>query len=284
MGSLGAILAVLEASWRPSWAILAVLEAIWATGDLFSGWLAGWAEAPLGSFWKGIDCLENSARQAPLRKRQGAADRRRLRRITAAPCLLERASVAQSLGFLEASRGFLGVPWAVLGRFGEVWGRPGGLLGELGGILGASWAVLGHLEAILGRLWCILGRLGDILRPSWALLGPSWGHLGRLGGHLGRLGGLLGRLGALLGPSWGPPGPSWSHLGGILGALGAILGAFWAVLGRRKAEKKELPKSFKNLRKINDFGLFGPSWRSSWRHLRQSWRPLGGLLGRLGPS
>ena len=117
-------------------------SAVFAGFRQLSGWPAGWAEAPLGSFWKGIDSLSILARQAPLRKRQGAADRRRLRRITAAPCLLERASVAQSLGFLEASRGFLGVPWAVLGRFGEVWGRPGGLLGELGGILdllGPSW-------------------------------------------------------------------------------------------------------------------------------------------------
>ena len=90
---LGAILTVLEASWRPSWAILAILEAGCVDFARDSGWPAESAEAPLGFFWKGqIDRrLENSARQAPLRRLQGAADRRRLRRITAAPCLLERA-------------------------------------------------------------------------------------------------------------------------------------------------------------------------------------------------
>ena len=85
--------------------------------------------------------------------------RRRLRRITAAPCPCERASVAQSSGFLEACPGFLGIPWAVLGRFGEIWGRPGGLLGELGGMLDC---------------WTFLGRLGGnewSWRPSWK---PSW--------------------------------------------------------------------------------------------------------------
>ena len=32
-----------------------------------------------------------------------------------------------------------------------------------------------------------------------------------------------------------------------------VLGACWAVLGRRKAEKEENPKTFKNPMKINDF-------------------------------
>ena len=72
-----------------------------------------------------------------------------------------------------------------------------------------------------------------------------------------------------------PGGP----LGGLLGRLGGLLGASWAVLGRRKAEKAQMPKSFKNLRKTNDFGLFGPSWRSSWRPLGLCWRPLKGPLG-----
>ena len=42
-------------------------------------------------------------------------------------------------------------------------------------------------------------------------------------------------------------------------------------------EGSKKPKSIKNLRTINDFGLFEPSWRTSWTHL---W----GLLGRLGLS
>ena len=167
--------------------------------------------------------------------------------------------MAQSSGFLEACPGFLGVPWAVFGRFGEIWSRPGGILGELGGIL-------------------------DLLGPSWK---PSWTVWRRLRRHVGHLGG--GHIESVLGgkkrswkpswagPSWGLPGLSWSHLGGLLGALGAILGASWAVLGRRKAEKKEMPKSFKHLGKINELGIYEPSWKSSWR-------PLGSLLGRLGPS
>ena len=40
-----------------------------------------------------------------------------------------------------------------------------------------------------------------------------------------------------------------------MGDLGAILGASWAVLSRRKAEKKQMPKSFNNLRTISDMGL-----------------------------
>ena len=69
-----------------------------------------------------------------------------------------------------------------------------------------------------------------------------------------------------------------------MGASWAILGASWAVLSRRRAEKAQMPKSFNNQGKINDFGLFGLSWRTSWRPLGPSGRPLGGLLGRLGPS
>ena len=53
---------------------------------------------------------------------------------------------------------------------------------------------------------------------------------------------------------------------------------------RGKAEKAKTLKSLKNLRKINDFGLLGPSWEASWRLLGASWRPLGPLLGRLGQS
>ena len=47
-----------------------------------------------------------------------------------------------------------------------------------------------------------------------------------------------------------------------MGDLGAILGASWAVLSRRNAEKKHMPTSFKNRRKINDLGLFGPLHRA----------------------
>ena len=169
-------------------------------------------------------------------------------------------------------------------------------MGDLGAILGASWAVLSRRKAekkqILKSFKNVLnindlGLFGPSWRASWRPLGPSWrplgGLLGRLGGFLGGLGGILNPLGRL----GGHLGPYWADLEAILAVLEAILGvlgAAWAVLGRWRAEKKRMPKSFKNLRKINDFGLFGPSWRTSWRLLGPSWRPLGSLLGRFGPS
>ena len=62
--------------------------------------------------------------------------------------------------------------------------------------------------------------------------------------------------------------------------------ASWAVLERRKAEKARSPKSFRNLRKIDDFRLLGLSWAAPWRPPGASWRPLGpswAHLRRLGP-
>ena len=130
--------------------------------------------------------------------------------------------------------------------------------------MGASWAPLGASRG--GRLeFSVRGPpLGPLLEPSWSPLGPSW---------------------APLGPSWRPLGPSWGPLGGLLGRLGALLGASWAVLEHRKAEKATRPKSVQNFRKIDDFGLSGPSCEASWRPLGASWRPLGpswGHLRRLG--
>ena len=120
-------------------------------------------------------------------------------------------------------------------------------MGALGAILGASWAVLGRRKAENAQMPKSFKNLRKI---------NEFGFFGLPGGPLG----------------------------GLLGRLGGLLGASWAVLGRRKAEKAQMPKSFKHLRKINDFGLFGPSWRTSWRLLGPSWRPLGSLLGRFEPS
>eukprot|EP00959_Pyramimonas_sp_CCMP1952_P227906 4765392-Pyramimonas_sp.AAC.1 len=43
--------------------------------------------------------------------------------------------------------------------------------------------------------------------------------------------------------------------------------ASWAVLIRRNGEKKQMPTSLKHSGKMQDVGLFGPSWRTSWRPL-----------------
>ena len=50
---------------------------------------------------------------------------------------------------------------------------------------------------------------------------------------------------AVLELSWAALGPAWE-------LLGAILGASWAVLGCRKPENAVTPKSFQNLKKINE--------------------------------
>ncbi len=95
----------------------------------------------------------------------------------------------------------------------------------------------------------------------------------------------LGPVERVLGASWASLGPSWR----LLGDLGATCGGSWAVSGRRKAEKKDMSKSVKNLRKIYVVGLFWSSWRPSWGPLGPfwgapepswepswaSWRPLG---------
>ena len=95
------------------------------------------------------------------------------------------------------------------------------------------------LEATCGPLGTVLGR-------PWALPGLVLEPLGAL---LGGLGALLGRLGGFLGPSCG-------HLGHL------------------KKQTAELAKSFKNLRKINDFGgSRGPRWGQD-----------GVKLGHVGPS
>ena len=81
-------------------------------------------------------------------------------------------------------------------------------------------------------------------------------------------------LGGLLEASWGSKcqfvfpllDPSWGHLAALLGRLG---------LSENPKEGKA--KIYQKRLKINDFGLFEPSWRTSWR-------PLWGLLGCLGLS
>ena len=193
-----------------------------------SGWLAGSAEAPLGSFWKGIDSIVFLTRQAPLRERQGAAD------IVAFGPSRHRAHPAGSpegswrvLGAVLVSRGascepLRGLPGASCRLLGASWEPFGGLLGLLSGLLGASWGVLWASWGYVGRLGCHLGgknsKCGFVFPlwgPSWRRLGALWGHLG---GFLGRLGALLGRLRALFGVSWT-----------VLGRSGRLLEPCWAV-------------------------------------------------------
>ena len=80
--------------------------------------------------------------------RQGAADRRRLRRITAAPCPFGSAYVAERCGQRNAKPSGHVFPEQVRKAFGEHVGEDGE--GEEreeeetggGGFLGASWEVL----------------------------------------------------------------------------------------------------------------------------------------------
>ncbi len=75
-----------------------------------------------------------------------------------------------------------------------------------------------------------------------------------------------------------------------MGDLEAIYACSWAVSGRRKAETRQMSKSFEHLGKISILGLSLPSWRPSWRHravlgqLRANFGHLGGFLARLTPS
>ena len=165
--------------------------------------------------------------------------------------------------------------WPVGGPWEAVW-RP------LGGRFGASWGLIWAFWGPLGASW---GALGGLLGPLWGLLRPPWGSFGRktrffsffppLGPLLGPSWSPLGPSWAPLGPSWGPLGPSWGRLGGLLGRLGVVLGHSWAILKRQDDEKARKPKTFKNPKEINDFGLLGPSWEGSWGSLGTSWRPLG---------
>ena len=187
----------------------------------------------------------------PAMNRQGAADRRRLRRITAAPCPFGSASVADSwarawpsyLASCSPSRfgKTSGNAWGSKKRsLGGLWGLRGCLFGRLRAFLTCltpSEAVLGaslnRLGALLGRFRAVLEVIFCVLEASWAVLGPSWGASG---------------------PSWRPCWASWKPLGPSWGPLGAVLGASWAVMG------------------------------PSWSPLGRSWGRLGGLLRRLEPS
>ena len=121
----------------------------------------------------------------PVMNQHGAADRRRLRRITAAPCLFGNADVAESWARAWPSYRTMSSPSRFGKLSGNTWGRMNmnrkrkmmrksrrmrvvrSLLGHPWGLLGASWGPLrGLLEASWGPPWA-----------SWGPLGASWGSL-----------------------------------------------------------------------------------------------------------
>ena len=138
---------------------------------------------------------------------------RRLRRITAAPCLwkgpvwLKRGAQVRPL-----------VDYVFPQPLGNHWGNTGEA--SSGAILGLSWGCFRSLWAVFGASW---GSGG----PSGGSLGLSLGALGPSGAFGCRLGASQGCLGAVLWPSWGSLWPSWGSLGLSWGSLGpsyAILG------------------------------------------------------------
>ena len=181
----------------------------------------------------------------PAINRQGAADRRRLRRITAAPCPFGSAYVAERCGQSSATLSDHVFPESVWKAFGEHVGgergsggeggtrkkrrRPlGSLLGHCWGLLGASWGPLGGL---LGGSLGFLGALGGSFGASLAVLGRSWPVGCRRKPSWGPLWVVLGPSWGTSGPSWRPSWASWRPLGPSWGPLGAVLGASWAVMG-----------------------------------------------------
>ena len=144
LGELGSHLALLEAILSRHRGFVADVEVVCAAFRV-AGALG---RSPMGSFF-GKEPKPNrkkfSTPGTPVINQQGAADRRRLRRITAAPCLFGKRLCGQTVGprtaqairlcllpaALEALRGTLG---------GGRQGRSGG--GGGGGGLGVSLAVL----------------------------------------------------------------------------------------------------------------------------------------------
>ena len=109
LGHLGRLGGVLEASWRPSWpswigkgidqGIFEIDPGIlghWPTD--FPGISGGRRDGPktTRSFKRTKNHLTSYTPCTPVINQQGAADRRRLRRVTAAPCLFGNAYVAES--------------------------------------------------------------------------------------------------------------------------------------------------------------------------------------------
>ena len=171
MGHLGATKALTDAFWDP-------FRVAGGTGRSGRGSSFGKdpKPTPRGSSTPGT----------PVMNQQGAADRRRLRRITAAPCLFGNADVAESWARAWPSYRTMSSPSRFGKPSGNMWGR-------------MNTKRKRKRKSRRRRL------LGSLLGHSWGLLGASWRPLGSLfGASLG----LLGAFGGFLGASWGPLWPS----------------------------------------------------------------------------
>ena len=226
-------MAVLEASWRPSWAILAVLEAIsshlggfFPVVDVVSG-PYGWPAGRAGAHWGSSFGKEPKPKPrgfstpgTPVMNQQGAADlmafglsRHRAWVVGQSPqgCFL--GSLRRALGGLQ------GGSFAAFGEpVGASWGPLGGLLGPLGGVSGLPGGGLGRGARKVGACPPSGARLEEFLGPSWAVLEAS--------------GPVLGASWAVSAPSWGPLRPSWGDLWGLLWCFGAS--------GSRKGENAQI--------------------------------------------
>ena len=174
----------MEPSWAGNWGI--------ERFEVLYGWPAGRAEAPGGVLLEKEpkpNPKKFSTPGTPAMNRQGAADRRRLRRITAAPCPFGSAYVADSWARAWPRCRTMSSPSRFGKRSGNTWGRMnmkrkrkrkrksrrrrllGSLLGHSWGLLGASWGPLGGL---FGASLGLLGAFGGFLGASLAVLGGSW--------------------------------------------------------------------------------------------------------------
>ena len=188
-----------------------------------SGWLAGWAEAPLGSFWKGIDSMSTLARQAPLRRLRG-------RRIEDAYGESPPPPAFVDLPFVDAP------VWRnVLGR------RPTTLNFRRCPLFWAPRSSSGVLRKRLGLSWGHLGQSWGHLGPSWGNLGPSWAVLETPRGHPW--------------PSWVVLGPSWGCRGGAWGRLGAFSGPFCAEKCGRQ-NNSDFPLFFNDFSRVSRKGFY----------------------------
>ena len=189
LGRLGAILAVLGANLEAILGHLANLEAILSRlGGLFVDVVlvcaafrvaGGTGRSPRGSsFGKEPKPKpkNSSTPGTPVINQQGAADRRRLRRVTAAPCLLAYAYVAELWAQRLVKLSDHAFPEPLGEPFGEhVWEEEENEENEEEAVFGS---ILGHLGLSWGHIGCLWGRLRALLGPSWGHLGPPWWSLG----------------------------------------------------------------------------------------------------------